>query len=241
MPRLSAFLTLSVVLHLVAGIFLFGRDAAPASMPAPLVVAQPRVVQVMLAPAPVRQPPVAAQRLAQETPAAAPKEPGKAVQPARQVAAARQASLRPAPEPVASHAPATRPASAVETPAALPPVAQLTVQQSPAASASQGSTSAAEVEVVSRQPAFRMPPQQPRYPAQARRRNQQGVVLLEVRLDALGAQREIRLLRSSGFPSLDRAALEAVAEWRFHPEVINGQGVPSRVQIPVEFALLASR
>jgi protein TonB len=97
------------------------------------------------------------------------------------------------------------------------------------------------VEVLSRQPAFRLPPEQPRYPAQARRRNQQGVVLLEVRLDARGAQREIRLLRSSGFSSLDRAALEAVAEWRFHPEVINGQGVPSRVQIPVEFALMASR
>ncbi|MBF7730425.1 energy transducer TonB [Pseudomonas sp. N040] len=99
----------------------------------------------------------------------------------------------------------------------------------------------APAEVFSRQPAFRLPPQQPRYPAQARRRNQQGVVLLEVRLDERGAQRDIQLLRSSGFPSLDSAALEAVAGWRFHPETINGKGVPSRVQIPIEFALLASR
>ena len=96
-------------------------------------------------------------------------------------------------------------------------------------------------EVLSVKPRFAAAPPPPRYPAQARRRNQQGVVLLEVRLDAYGAQRELKLLRSSGVPSLDQAALTAVSHWRFRPEEHDGQAVPSRVQIPIEFALTAIR
>uniref|UniRef100_UPI0030EEAA08 energy transducer TonB n=1 Tax=Pseudomonas guineae TaxID=425504 RepID=UPI0030EEAA08 len=96
-------------------------------------------------------------------------------------------------------------------------------------------------EVFSAKPSFRDPPRQPNYPAQARRRNQQGEVLVEVRLDAFGRQRSLNVLRSSGVDSLDRAALEAVAQWRFRPETSAGQAVPSRVQIPIRFALTASR
>jgi protein TonB len=96
-------------------------------------------------------------------------------------------------------------------------------------------------EVLSRKPSFREPPRQPNYPSQARRRNQQGVVLVEVRLDERGQQRSLNVLRSSGVESLDRAALEAVAKWRFRPETTGGQAVPSRVQIPIQFALTASR
>jgi protein TonB len=96
-------------------------------------------------------------------------------------------------------------------------------------------------EVLSTKPSFREPPRQPNYPSQARRRNQQGVVLVEVRLDERGQQRSLSVLRSSGVDSLDRAALDAVAQWRFRPETTGGQAVPSRVQIPIQFALTASR
>jgi periplasmic protein TonB len=99
----------------------------------------------------------------------------------------------------------------------------------------------AAAEVLSTKPSFREPPRQPNYPSQARRRNQQGVVLVEVRLDERGQQRSLNVLRSSGVDSLDRAALEAVAKWRFRPETTGGQAVPSRVQIPIQFALTASR
>ncbi|MFZ3186337.1 MAG: energy transducer TonB, partial [Pseudomonas sp.] len=100
---------------------------------------------------------------------------------------------------------------------------------------------AAKQEVLSLKPAFHAPPAPPRYPAQARRRNQQGVVMIEVRLDERGEQRELKLLRSSGVDSLDQAALDAVAVWRFQAEVRDGQSVPSRVQIPIQFALTANR
>lgn len=267
MPRFPLFLSLSVVLHLAVGMLLFGRDATSAAMPTVKAAAQPTVVQVSLAPAPVRAQPVAAKPLAAieeklpvKVPARQikPAKPAKPVKPARPAIAVAKAkppappvqaaAVKPAPKATAPQATALAEKTAAQTaqPPAAPAVsatAAATATATATASATATATAAAEteVEVLSRQPAFRLPPEQPRYPAQARRRNQQGVVLLEVRLDARGAQREIRLLRSSGFPSLDRAALEAVAEWRFHPEVINGRGVPSRVQIPVEFALMASR
>ena len=94
-------------------------------------------------------------------------------------------------------------------------------------------------EVISKQPRFAQPPAAPLYPAQARRRQQQGTVWLDVRLDAQGRQMEQQVLRSSGVKSLDQAALAAVKKWQFLPELHNGVGVPSRVHIPIEFAVAA--
>lgn len=94
-------------------------------------------------------------------------------------------------------------------------------------------------EVISKQPRFARAPSAPVYPALARRRQQQGTVWVDVRLDAQGQQIELQVLRSSGVKSLDQAALAAVEQWRFLPEQHNGVGVPSRVHIPIEFAIAA--
>ncbi|RKS24691.1 outer membrane transport energization protein TonB [Pseudomonas sp. WPR_5_2] len=95
--------------------------------------------------------------------------------------------------------------------------------------------------VVSLRPSFVTPPPAPRYPNTARRRNQQGIVRVEVHLDERGRQLKRVLTRSSGVDSLDQAALEAVTQWRFRPEIVDGRAVPSRVEIPIEFALTANR
>ncbi|NUU38771.1 energy transducer TonB [Pseudomonas sp. C2B4] len=95
--------------------------------------------------------------------------------------------------------------------------------------------------VVSLRPSFVTPPPAPRYPNVARRRNQQGIVRVEVHLDERGQQLKLVLSRSSGVESLDDAALEAVRNWRFRPEIVDGRAVPSRVEIPIEFALTANR
>ncbi|MGH8382262.1 energy transducer TonB [Pseudomonas sp.] len=95
--------------------------------------------------------------------------------------------------------------------------------------------------MLSLRPSFVSPPPPPRYPSLARRRNQQGIVRVEVCLDERGNQLKLILVRSSGVQSLDQAALEAVTQWRFRPEIVNGRAVPSRVEIPIEFALTASR
>ncbi len=93
-------------------------------------------------------------------------------------------------------------------------------------------------EVISKKPRFARPPAAPVYPAQARRQ-QQGTVWVDVRLDARGQQVELQVLRSSGVKSLDQAALAAVKKWQFLAELQNGIGVPSRVHIPIEFAIAA--
>ncbi|WP_158249370.1 energy transducer TonB [Pseudomonas sp. LFM046] len=175
---------------------------------------------------------------------------------------------RPAPRPLGASKPrpeAARPASSSEpkveqaiaiartepakprpsSPTKPQPVAAATssdeVERRSVASARPAPAKPVVTEVFSREPAFLTPPRSPVYPAQARRRNQQGQVLVEVRLDAQGRLLEARLLRSSGVESLDRSALDAVAGWRFRPETQDGQPVPSRVHIPIEFALSASR
>ena len=227
MLRVSLFLLLSLALH-AAGWLLHGtHPRSPAAMPvseAPQVLRLSAVLQSVV-PAPIPSEPVQLQSL--------PKPP---------VAARPLATPKPRnPEPVVSppkpSAPPTVSASAQAAPAAAKVVAAAAVEREPAKPAAPS----APVEVLSSQPSFLEPPRQPSYPSQARRRNQQGVVLVEVRLDARGQQRSINVLRSSGVVSLDRAALEAVAKWRFLPETTGGQAVPSRVQIPIQFALTASR
>lgn len=99
------------------------------------------------------------------------------------------------------------------------------------------STPATPIEVLSQQPRFKHQPKPPVYPASAKRKNQQGQVLVEVRLTAQGQQQELRIIQSSGVSSLDQAALNAVRGWQFLPELRQGLPVASRVQVPVNFTL----
>lgn len=70
----------------------------------------------------------------------------------------------------------------------------------------------------------------PRYPPAALRRGQQGTVLLRVTCDEQGKVLAIEVVRSSGHPLLDEAAIDAVRQWRFR----NG---PGHIEQPVEFRL----
>lgn len=234
MLRLSLFLLLSLALH-VAGWRLHGAMQPPA-----LSAAQTHQTPQVLRLAAVLQqaPPAATKPPEPPQPQRQVVVPSK-VPPAKlvaQVPVAKPAAVKAAaparrqPAPVlASKLPNETPAHVGSAPAApAKPVAKPVAAQPTA-------------EVLSTKPSFREPPRQPNYPSQARRRNQQGVVLVEVRLDTRGQQRSLSVLRSSGIDSLDRAALEAVAKWRFRPETAGGQAVPSRVQIPIQFALTASR
>jgi len=77
----------------------------------------------------------------------------------------------------------------------------------------------------------------PRYPTLARRRGQEGVVRLRLSIDALGRVDAVTVLRTSGFPLLDRAALKAVRSWRFEPAREGGRPVAAELIQPVEFRL----
>lgn len=75
----------------------------------------------------------------------------------------------------------------------------------------------------------------PRYPADALRNQESGTVLLRVDVGADGVPTQVQVAKSSRSRSLDRAASEAVRQWRFRPAQRNGQAVPGSVQVPVAF------
>ncbi|MEG8127087.1 energy transducer TonB, partial [Xanthomonas hortorum pv. gardneri] len=78
-----------------------------------------------------------------------------------------------------------------------------------------------------------MPP--PRYPSAALRRGDAGDVVVRVDVDAAGKPGGVTLVQRSGSRDLDRAAMEAVRQWRFHPAQRNGQPIAGSVDIPFEF------
>lgn len=78
---------------------------------------------------------------------------------------------------------------------------------------------------------------EPVYPVVARRRGQQGSVLLSVRVDAAGRPETVAIKTSSGFAALDEAAVAAVKRWEFEPGRLAGEPVPSQVEVPIRFEL----
>lgn len=77
----------------------------------------------------------------------------------------------------------------------------------------------------------------PRYPAAALAARQQGRVQLRVRITAAGTVESATVAQSSGFPLLDRSALEAVSAWRFTPAQRAGVAVPFEVLVPILFRI----
>jgi periplasmic protein TonB len=90
--------------------------------------------------------------------------------------------------------------------------------------------------IVSASPRYRTNPT-PDYPLPCKRRREEGIVLLNVVVQADGLPAAISLNRSSGHPLLDRSALDAVRRWTFEPGRAAGLPVSSRVVVPVRFSL----
>jgi protein TonB len=82
---------------------------------------------------------------------------------------------------------------------------------------------------------LRAPP--PRYPASARRRGEEGTVVLKVLVTVDGAASSVELERSSGSAALDDAAREAVKGWLFAPARRGADSVEAWVRVPVVFRL----
>ena len=88
-----------------------------------------------------------------------------------------------------------------------------------------------------KKPNFLKRPDAPRYPRIAQRKGIEGTALYEIWLNENGKQIKQQLITSSGASVLDEAALNAIRDWKFSPQVINGQAIAHRVQIPVRFSL----
>ena len=77
----------------------------------------------------------------------------------------------------------------------------------------------------------------PPYPELARKRGQEGLVLLHAEVNAQGELVKVEIQKSSGYPLLDQAALKTVRKWRFRPPQENGESRPGNLVLPVEFKL----
>ncbi|NBW00682.1 MAG: energy transducer TonB [Betaproteobacteria bacterium] len=77
----------------------------------------------------------------------------------------------------------------------------------------------------------------PDYPQMSRRLGEQGAVVLRVMISQDGRAGEIQLSKSSGYSRLDRAAIEAVRDWRFVPALKGGRPVAAWYEWRWEFRL----
>lgn len=75
----------------------------------------------------------------------------------------------------------------------------------------------------------------PVYPDLARTARVEGTVILEATIDETGAVTNVKVLRS--IPLLDRAATDAVRQWRYTPTRLNGVPVPVVMTVTVTFTL----
>jgi protein TonB len=81
----------------------------------------------------------------------------------------------------------------------------------------------------------------PDYPSESRRRGEEGVVRLALRVGTDGSVLTAEVAVSSGHPRLDAAALEAARRWRFRPATQAGLPVAATLPTAVHFRLTDAR
>lgn len=77
----------------------------------------------------------------------------------------------------------------------------------------------------------------PRYPQSARRRGEEGDVVLSLHVTSLGRVDRVDVLSSSGFPDLDKAAVKAAQEARFTPARSGRKSVDATARLTLTFRL----
>lgn len=77
----------------------------------------------------------------------------------------------------------------------------------------------------------------PEYPRLSQRAGEEGRVLLRVLVSAEGHPESVEIFKSSGYERLDKAALNAVKQWRFEPARKGGKALSAFVNVPLSFSL----
>ncbi|MCC7463734.1 MAG: energy transducer TonB [Gammaproteobacteria bacterium] len=152
----------------------------------------------------------------------------------------------PRPQPV-HETPVSRPTIAVDTPALQPayvvPPAPEPLPAEPRPAVPQGSAApnapgpALQPRTIAISQVEYLTPPLLEYPLASRRLAEEGKVEVRVLVDARGLPGEARVLRSSGSPRLDAAALATVRATRFKPYTEDGNARPFWVVMPLLFEL----
>ncbi len=80
----------------------------------------------------------------------------------------------------------------------------------------------------------------PVYPHAAHLSGHEGRVVLVVTVNHQGSVTQIGIESSSGYASLDSAAVEAVQQWRFSPATLQGAAVKAEILVPIRFTISTS-
>lgn len=123
------------------------------------------------------------------------------------------------------------PSPSAPTGAITPPDQTATVAQTPAAA-----PAPAVVQMPSSDADYLRNPKPP-YPALSRRLGEQGLVVYSVLIGVDGAAVSARLVKSSGFERLDKAAYEAIMRWRYTPGKRNGTPEAMTFNVPFNWVL----
>jgi periplasmic protein TonB len=226
---LQLFMIGSAALHAAALILPFAGSTRPPPAAPPLQVMLEQ--QEPARPLPTEPPRVIAPRTPpsplQKAPPPPLPQPRQSAKPEPVLAVPREALTA---EPVVS-APAPEPRAAAESPAPAPPPRDTARTAPKAESGPPEQTSPAVFNA-----AYLRNPE-PVYPASARRRGEQGTVMLKVLVTREGAAASVSVDKSSGSAALDQAALQTVRGWRFTPARRGSESVESSVLVPIVFRL----
>ena len=77
----------------------------------------------------------------------------------------------------------------------------------------------------------------PTYPRIARIRGYQGDIMLDVLVNKNGTVGDLKVIKSSGYPILDRAAKSSVKNWLFEPGMVGKEKFKMWVRVPIRFEL----
>ncbi|HEX4856888.1 MAG TPA: energy transducer TonB [Limnobacter sp.] len=218
--RITDLLALMAVLLVhAAGLYWAARQlqiTQPEALP-------PSVVGVLVAPQPKVAPPPPAPPRPEKT---VPPKPVKQLEQTPKPLPTPVAKPLPAPqsEPVRESTPVQAAPAPVETPAA-PPAPPATAPET------------AQPVTPPRTDAAHLNNPAPQYPALSRRLGEQGRVMLDVYILPDGSVGDIKLNKSSGFPRLDNAALQAVKTWKYVPAKRGDKPIPFWYVQPVSFVL----
>lgn len=230
LKRYAVFAMASLLLHGLLAHAMDNQDlsiAAPPAEPGPISVQMiPTVTQPSAEPEPVVEP--KPEPVPEPKPVPKPKpKPKPEPKPTPKPKPKPKPEPKPTPKPVTKPAPKPTPAPKAEP----KPEPVKKVAKKPATKAKNSAPKRIE------RPSFRSRPAPISYPSRARRRGQEGTVIIEVWLDKRGDQTKRVIVQSSGVKALDSTALKGVAKYRFSPYIENGQGIAHRVHIPIRFKL----
>ena len=144
--------------------------------------------------------------------------------------------VEPMPAPLTAHPQVARIQPVVESVATTPTIMPVTADIAPPSANISAPANAVAEETAPSAIAYGSRTQVA-YPIEALRNREQGTVILRVLVGADGSVLGVEIEKTSGSRSLDRAAREAVAKWRFHPATRNGLAHSAWASVPVTFNL----